>query len=59
VKAAATQAERRRVCIVHGFDASPSAHWFPWLKAALEREGHEVKLDQLPSAGKPEPEQWQ
>ena len=51
--------EHARVCIVHGFDAAPSAPWFPWLKAALEREGHQVIIDQMPSAGSPTPEQWQ
>ena len=28
-----TQRNPWRVFIIHGFDASPEEHWFPWLEA--------------------------
>ena len=28
--------------IVHGYQASPDSHWFPWLKRLLTADGHTV-----------------
>lgn len=46
------------VYIVHGFDASPAHHWFPWLKQALEARGHTASGIALPSSHAPTPEAW-
>ena len=29
----------RRVVVVHGYDAAPDQHWFPWLRDRLTAEG--------------------
>lgn len=47
------------VYIVHGYAASPSDHWFPWLKQALESRGATVSILNLPSADNPQTDEWQ
>jgi len=47
-----------RVVVIHGFTASPSAHWFPWLKQTLGAEGVEVDVVELPSPSEPVPAEW-
>jgi hypothetical protein len=49
---------RLNVYIVHGFDASPAHHWFPWLRRALEARGHAVSIVELPSSHAPTPQAW-
>ncbi|KFL87546.1 hypothetical protein AmDm5_2962 [Acetobacter malorum] len=44
--------------IVHGYLASPDAHWFPWLKEQLEQRGATVTVPALPSSQAPEPAAW-
>lgn len=39
--------------ILHGTDATPQSNWFPWLKAALEKNGYLVWAAALPNAHKP------
>ena len=34
-----TQRNPWRVFIIHGVDASPEEHWFPWLEAQLRERG--------------------
>ncbi|MED5619147.1 RBBP9/YdeN family alpha/beta hydrolase [Ideonella sp. BN130291] len=46
------------VYIVHGFDASPAHHWFPWLKQALQAQGHSASVVELPSPHEPDPTAW-
>jgi uncharacterized protein len=47
------------VYIVHGYDASPSEHWFSWLKKELEKKGAIVSIVDLSSSDNPEPDKWQ
>jgi len=47
-----------RIHIVHGFNASPAEHWFPWLKLQLESKGHTASVLDLPSSHAPEPQAW-
>lgn len=47
-----------QVHIVHGFDASPAHHWFPWLKQALEHKGHHASVTNLPASHAPTPQAW-
>ena len=34
--------------ILHGAFGNKNANWFPWLKTELQKQGHEVFLDQYP-----------
>lgn len=48
----------RQYVIVHGYSASPKAHWFPWLKAQLEQAGATVHVPALPASDAPDPALW-
>ncbi|MDP3985280.1 MAG: alpha/beta hydrolase [bacterium] len=48
----------KRVFIVHGWDDSPEAGWFPWLRKELEAKGFEVIAPQLPDAAYPRMKNW-
>ena len=47
-----------RVVLVHGFNAEPASHWFPWLVETLGAEGVEVSVPALPTPDAPVPEEW-
>ncbi len=47
-----------RLFIVHGYTASPDAHWFPWLKAELEARDVRVEVLAMPDPHHPEPATW-
>lgn len=47
------------VYIIHGFMATPSDHWFQWLKEQLEERGMLVKVLALPDSSSPDPVAWQ
>lgn len=49
----------RRVIIVHGYGASPDAHWFPWLKDSLMSQGVEVTVVALPTPDAPKAGAWE
>lgn len=49
----------RRVIIVHGFNASPEAHWFPWLRDELAAEGIDVSIVSLPRSSSPDASDWE
>lgn len=46
------------IYIVHGYGASPSAHWFPWLKTELEKIGAHVSILELPLPSAPQADAW-
>ncbi|WP_368410997.1 RBBP9/YdeN family alpha/beta hydrolase [Staphylococcus chromogenes] len=46
------------VYIVYGYHANENKHWFKWLKNALELEGHDVKIIDLPNPDAPDVEEW-
>lgn len=50
--------KKKRAYIVHGWLATPEFAWLPWLKAALEKEGFDVTVPQLPDAKYPKLEKW-
>jgi predicted alpha/beta hydrolase family esterase len=49
----------QRVVVVHGYEASPDANWFPWLQDALEAEGIAVTVVPLPAPDAPEETVWE
>lgn len=54
-----THERNMHIYIVHGYSASPSEHWFPWLKEELEQRGAAVSIVDLPSPNNPQPDEWQ
>ncbi|PHM73669.1 RBBP9/YdeN family alpha/beta hydrolase [Xenorhabdus kozodoii] len=48
----------KKIVIVHGYTASPSSHWFPWLKEKLTEQGAEVIIPAMPETLPPKPETW-
>lgn len=48
----------KRVIIVHGYTASPSANWFPWLRETLVADGAEVLSPSMPDSQAPQPLAW-
>lgn len=48
----------QRVVIVHGYESSPDANWFPWLQSVLETEGVAVTVVPLPDPDAPDKAAW-
>ncbi|PHM63984.1 esterase [Xenorhabdus stockiae] len=48
----------KKVIIIHGYTASPSSNWFPWLKEVLTEQGAEVIVPEMPESLSPTPEGW-
>jgi predicted alpha/beta hydrolase family esterase len=49
----------QRVVIVHGYQSSPDANWFPWLQSALEAEDIGVTVVPLPDPDDPGKAAWE
>ncbi len=48
----------KRVFIIHGWEATPEANWFPWLKNELENRGFNVTVSAMPDSERPILEKW-
>lgn len=48
----------KRVFIIHGWEGTPRAHWFPWLKRELEERGFQVQAPAMPHPKKPKLAEW-
>lgn len=48
----------KRIFIVHGFQASPQSHWFPWLKQQLESIQVDCHVLNLTDSMQPDYAQW-
>ncbi|MBP6345505.1 RBBP9/YdeN family alpha/beta hydrolase [Neisseriaceae bacterium CLB008] len=46
------------VYIIHGFQASPASHWFPWLKLQLNRRRVNAHVLSMPHPSDPKLEEW-
>lgn len=44
-----TEKKPYRFLIVHGTEGSPEINWFPWIKNALENDGHIVNVPRFPT----------
>lgn len=44
---------KTRFVLLHGFEGSAHTNFFPWLKAELEKRGHQVEAPELPNSLKP------
>ena len=47
-----------KIIIAHGIFGDKNEHWFPWLKTELEKLGHQVWCETLPTPESPQPEAW-
>lgn len=48
----------KKAYIIHGWKASPSGAFIPWLKQRLEENGYEVTVPALPNPNVPQVEEW-
>ncbi|WP_426451986.1 RBBP9/YdeN family alpha/beta hydrolase [Paenibacillus sp. S-38] len=48
----------KQVYIIHGYGASPTNHWFPWLKETLLADDHQVSVLHMPNSSDPRLEEW-
>lgn len=48
----------RRVVVLHGYQASPDAHWFGWLADDLRVDGVQVAVPALPDPQRPDLDAW-
>lgn len=51
-------AKKANVVIVHGWDASPTANWFVWLKKILEEDGFYCVVPDMPESALPKLDAW-
>ncbi|MEK6821337.1 MAG: alpha/beta hydrolase, partial [archaeon] len=47
-----------RVILIHRWQGSPGADWYPWLKRELESRGHEVVIPSMPDPDTPNMHAW-
>ena len=45
--------------VIHGYGASPTDHWFPWLQARLQAAGIPTIVPPLPDSEHPDFAAWQ
>lgn len=49
----------KKIYVIHGYNASASRHWFPWLeKKLISGNKMSVKVLDMPSPAKPKLEEW-
>ncbi|WP_090642920.1 alpha/beta hydrolase [Paenibacillus sp. UNC496MF] len=49
---------KKHVYIVHGGYASPTKHWFPWLKEKVRADGHQASVLRMPNSSDAKKEEW-
>ncbi|AET61989.1 hydrolase yden [Paenibacillus terrae HPL-003] len=49
---------KKQVYIIHGYTASPSDHWFPWLQDKLQEDGVSVEILEMPNSQSPKLNEW-
>lgn len=47
-----------RVIIVHRWDGSPTADWYPWIKKMLEERNFDVIIPEMPNTERPHISEW-
>jgi hypothetical protein len=48
----------KKVIIVHRWEGSAEADWYPWLKNELEKKGYKVNVLEMPNPETPVIEEW-
>src|SRR5580765_3812024 len=54
-----SEESRVHIYIVHGYGASSTDHWFPWLKQEMEARGASVSIIDLPTPTDPKLDEWE
>ncbi|WP_255305442.1 alpha/beta hydrolase [Paenibacillus sp. Mc5Re-14] len=49
---------QKQVYIIHGYTASPTDHWFPWLQDKLQEDGVSVNILEMPNSQAPKLNEW-
>ncbi|MDP3057743.1 MAG: alpha/beta hydrolase [bacterium] len=49
---------KKRVFIIHGWEAVPESNWFPWLKEELEKQNIDVAVPMMPNTYHPIFSEW-
>ena len=49
---------KKRLFVIHGYDANPQKHWFPWLKDKMEKNEYEVNVLEMPTPSEPQLNEW-
>lgn len=49
---------RKHVYVIHGYNATPKSHWFPWIKDRLSERGATVDILELPNSQSPNLTEW-
>lgn len=49
---------KKRLFVIHGYDANPQKHWFPWLKDKMEKNEYEVNVLEMPTPSEPQLKEW-
>ena len=53
-----TQQSKKRVFVIHGFDAHPHKHWFMWLKNKLATLNIDTHILAMPNPQNPTLQEW-
>ena len=48
----------KTVIMVHGWDGSPDACWFPWMKKELEERDFKIIVPAMPDPEHPDIDKW-
>ena len=48
----------KRAVIVHRWDGTPEADWYPWLRRELKNKGFAVDAPEMPDTAHPRIEKW-
>jgi predicted alpha/beta hydrolase family esterase len=49
---------KKRVIIIHGWQADPEGEWLPWIKKELEVRGFDVVVPEMPDTNFPKEKKW-
>lgn len=49
---------KKQVYIIHGYNASPINHWFPWLKEKLIQNEVSAEILSMPTPSRPKVNEW-
>ncbi len=48
----------KRAIIIHGWEETPQAQWYPWVGQQLQKKGWRVEIPQMPNTKNPNLNEW-